>query len=117
LYPDSVPELPEVETIARGLDTRVAGDTVEHVWIGSRTQPLKSAAGVIAATLEGKRIVRVHRAGKHIVFDLEGEARASQTASQTRKGKRAVRGETRQAAGSQTTMRPVMPRWTTHCAV
>jgi formamidopyrimidine-DNA glycosylase len=98
LYPDSVPELPEVETIARGLDTRVAGDTVEHVWIGSRTQPLKSAAGVIAATLEGKRIVRVHRAGKHIVFDLEGEARASQTASQTKKGKRAVRGETRQAA-------------------
>ena len=73
LYPDSVPELPEVETIARGLHTRVAGDTVESVWIGSRQQPLKSPAGVIATTLEGKRIVRVHRAGKHIVFDLEGE--------------------------------------------
>jgi len=72
-----VPELPEVETIARGLDTRVAGDSIESVWIGSRKQPLKSPAGVIAATLEGKRIVRVHRAGKHIVFDLEGDARAS----------------------------------------
>ena len=45
LYPDSVPELPEVETIARGLDRRVAGDTVESVWIGSRKQPLKSPAG------------------------------------------------------------------------
>jgi len=66
-----VPELPEVETIARGLDQRVAGDTVESVWIGSRKQPLKSPAGVIASTLEGTRIVRVHRAGKHIVFDLE----------------------------------------------
>lgn len=98
MYPDSVPELPEVETIARGLDTRVAGDTVESVWIGSRKQPLKSPAGVIAATLEGKRIVWVHRAGKHIVFDLEGEARASQTASRTKKGTRAVRGQTRQAA-------------------
>jgi formamidopyrimidine-DNA glycosylase len=99
LYPDSVPELPEVETIARGLDTRAAGDTVESVWIGSRPQPLKSPAGVIAATLEGKRIVRVHRAGKHIVFDLEGEPRASQTrVSQTKKGKRRVRGQTRQAA-------------------
>ena len=72
VYPDNMPELPEVETIARGLDKRVAGDTVESVWIGSRQQPLKSPAGIIAATLEGKRIVRVHRAGKHIVFDLEG---------------------------------------------
>jgi formamidopyrimidine-DNA glycosylase len=69
-----MPELPEVETIARGLDTRVAGDTIESVWIGSKRQPLKSPAGVIAATLEGKRIVRVHRAGKHIVFDLEETA-------------------------------------------
>ncbi len=76
LYPDSVPELPEVETIARGLNTRVAGDTVEFVWIGSRKQPLKSSANVIASTLEGKRIVKVHRAGKHIVFDLEAGAPA-----------------------------------------
>ena len=72
MYSDSVPELPEVETIARGLDKRISGDTVESVWIGSREQPLKSPAGVIAVTLEGKRILRVHRAGKHIVFDLEG---------------------------------------------
>ncbi len=65
-----MPELPEVETIVRGLDRRVAGDTVESVWIGSRRQPFKSAARVIALTLTGKRIARVHRAGKHIVFDL-----------------------------------------------
>jgi len=65
-----VPELPEVETIARGLALRVTGETVDSVWIGSRKQPLKSSAGRIAATLEGKQIVRVHRAGKHIVFDL-----------------------------------------------
>jgi formamidopyrimidine-DNA glycosylase len=89
LYPDSVPELPEVETIVRGLDSRVVGDTVESVWIGSRKQPLKSPAGVIARTLEGKRIARVHRAGKHIVFDLEGEA-------QPKKGRRAVRSQTAQ---------------------
>jgi formamidopyrimidine-DNA glycosylase len=104
LYPDSVPELPEVETIARGLDTRVAGDTIESVWIGSRKQPLKSTAGLIVSTLEGKRIIRVHRAGKHIVFDLEGESQASQTlALPTKKGKRnsKVRGQTRQAASLQ----------------
>jgi formamidopyrimidine-DNA glycosylase len=94
LYPDNVPELPEVETIVRGLHTRVAGDAVESVWIGSRPQPLKSPAGVIARTLEGKQIVRVHRAGKHIVFDLEGATGASQP----KKGGRGVRGQPRQAA-------------------
>jgi formamidopyrimidine-DNA glycosylase len=96
LYPDSVPELPEVETIVRGLHTRVAGDAVESVWIGSRLQPLKSPPSMIARTLEGKRILRVHRTGKHIVFDLEGESPASQT-----KSKRVVRGQTRQAASLQ----------------
>jgi formamidopyrimidine-DNA glycosylase len=69
-----VPELPEVETIARGLAKRVTGDTIDSVWIGSKSQPLKSPASTIAATLEGRRIVRVHRAGKHIVFDLEPAA-------------------------------------------
>ena len=96
-----MPELPEVETIARGLDRRVVGDTVESVWIGSRKQPLKSPAAVIAATLEGKRILRVHRAGKHIVFDLEGAARVT-TSSHPKKGRRAVSGKTRQAASLQT---------------
>jgi formamidopyrimidine-DNA glycosylase len=66
-----VPELPEVETIVRGLERRVAGDTIESVWIGSRKQPLKTPAAAIVKTLEGRRIGRVHRAGKHIVFDLE----------------------------------------------
>ena len=93
-YSDSVPELPEVETIARGLDKRISGDSIESVWIGSRKQPLKSPVGVIASTLEGKRIVRVHRAGKHIVFDLEGTARANT-------GRRGGRGKTRLAASLQ----------------
>jgi formamidopyrimidine-DNA glycosylase len=97
LYPDTVPELPEVETIVRGLHTLVAGDGVESVWIGSRKQPLKSPAEVIASTLEGKRIVRVHRAGKHIVFDLEGTTGASQP----KKGGRGGGGKPRQAASLQ----------------
>ena len=99
-----MPELPEVETIARGLHTRVAGDHVESVWIGSRKQPLKSPAGLIASTLEGKRIVRVQRAGKHIVFDLEAVPQASPTKSKTRKRKGGASGgraEKRQAASLQ----------------
>jgi len=65
-----MPELPEVETIARGLAKRVTGDVIESVWIGSKPEPLKSSARAIAGLLEGARIERVHRAGKHIVIDL-----------------------------------------------
>jgi len=65
-----MPELPEVETIARGLDKRVAGDVIESVWIGSKPEPLKSPAKQIAKVLEGARINKVKRVGKHIVLDL-----------------------------------------------
>jgi formamidopyrimidine-DNA glycosylase len=66
-----MPELPEVETIARGLATRVSGDAIESVWLGRKPEPLKSPAREIAATLEQSRIAAVRRMGKHIVFDLE----------------------------------------------
>src|SRR5262245_36228683 len=66
-----MPELPEVETIARGLARRVTGDVMESVWLGSKPEPLKSPAREIVATLESKRIADVRRVGKHIVFDLE----------------------------------------------
>src|SRR5215470_19217526 len=66
-----MPELPEVETIARGLTKRVCGDVIESVWLGSKPEPLKSPAREIAATLEQARIAGVHRQGKHIVFELD----------------------------------------------
>ena len=72
-----MPELPEVETIARGLASRVTGDVIESVWLGSKPEPLKSAASEIVATLESKRIGAVHRVGKHIVFDLENGGRVA----------------------------------------
>ncbi len=76
-----MPELPEVETIARGLAERVTGDIIESVWLGSKPEPLKSPAGEIVSTLESKRIAGVRRVGKHIVFDLENGGRAHSTAS------------------------------------
>ncbi|MFZ0288165.1 MAG: DNA-formamidopyrimidine glycosylase family protein, partial [Candidatus Sulfotelmatobacter sp.] len=71
-----MPELPEVETIARGLAQRVSGDVIESVWLGQKPEPLKSPAQEIAAVLECSRIVDVRRIGKHIVFDLDRMARA-----------------------------------------
>lgn len=88
-----MPELPEVETIVRGLARRVVGDTITSVWIGSRTQPLKSPAAEILRILESARIVSVQRAGKHIVFELslngEGSAPAKPGASRPRNSRRA----------------------------
>lgn len=81
-----MPELPEVETIARGLAKRVVGDTIDSVWLGSKKEPLKSPAQEIASALEHSRITTVRRMGKHIVFDLEksGVARTL-TSAQRRK--------------------------------
>jgi formamidopyrimidine-DNA glycosylase len=70
-----MPELPEVETIARGLAKRVTGDVVESVWLGQKKEPHKSPASEIAATLEHSRIAAIRRMGKHIVFDLDCEGR------------------------------------------
>ena len=72
-----MPELPEVETIARGLASRITGDVIESVWLGSKPELLKSTAPEIVATLESTRIAGVRRVGKHIVFDLENGGRAS----------------------------------------
>jgi formamidopyrimidine-DNA glycosylase len=70
-----MPELPEVETIARGLAKRVTGDVIDSVWLGQKKEPLKSPALEIAAVLEHSRIESVRRMGKHIVFDLERAAK------------------------------------------
>ena len=99
-----MPELPEVETIVRGLARRVVGDTITSVWIGSRPQPLKSSAAEIVRMLEGARIVSVHRAGKHIVFELAREAGAGRHRNSRRvagaRVKKVERGSADSAASS-----------------
>ena len=66
-----MPELPEIETIARGLHKRVAGDIIQSVWLGEKPQPFKSPPDEIVRVLEHSRIKKVRRVGKHIVFDFE----------------------------------------------
>jgi formamidopyrimidine-DNA glycosylase len=69
-----MPELPEVETVANGVHQRVHGDVIESVWLGSKPEPFKTDPAEMAEALTGRRIERVYRVGKHIVFDLEGDA-------------------------------------------
>jgi formamidopyrimidine-DNA glycosylase len=83
-----MPELPEVETIARGLDKRIAGDVIESVWLGEKPQPLKSSAAEIVSVLEHSRVVHVRRAGKHIVFDLERQHEGGKCLPSLASGKR-----------------------------
>ena len=66
----SVPELPEVETVANGVDARVRELRIVSVWTSGKPQTFKSPESVIAKTLTGARIVRVHRVGKTIVMDV-----------------------------------------------
>ncbi|MFY9853724.1 MAG: bifunctional DNA-formamidopyrimidine glycosylase/DNA-(apurinic or apyrimidinic site) lyase [Terracidiphilus sp.] len=65
-----MPELPEVETIARGVNLRVRGDRILEVWFGGKREPFKTPATRQARGLEGRTILTVHRAGKHIVCEL-----------------------------------------------
>ena len=72
-----MPELPEVETIVRGLARRVVGDTINRSGSARGRSRSSRRPTSIATTLEGKRIVGVHRAGKHIVFELACDAEAT----------------------------------------
>jgi formamidopyrimidine-DNA glycosylase len=65
-----MPELPEVETIARGVDARVRGDRIDSVWFGSHREPFKTPPARQARGLEGRHFLAVHRTGKHIVCEL-----------------------------------------------
>jgi formamidopyrimidine-DNA glycosylase len=73
-----MPELPEVETIARGVDERLRGDRIETVWFSEKPEPFSSPPQLMAKELHSRRIDRVHRVGKHIVFDLADRPASSQ---------------------------------------
>lgn len=65
-----MPELPEVETIARGVDARVRGERIVLAWFGSHREPFQTPPAEQAKGLEGRRFLSVHRTGKHIVCEL-----------------------------------------------
>jgi formamidopyrimidine-DNA glycosylase len=80
-----MPELPEVETIARGVHARVRGDRIVEAWFSSHREPFKTPPEEQAAGLEGLSILAVHRTGKHIVCEL-GIAPAVEVSDKNLKG-------------------------------
>lgn len=65
-----MPELPEVETIARGVHERVRGDRIVQAWFSGHREPFKTTPALQAKGLEGRVLLAVHRTGKHIVCEL-----------------------------------------------
>ncbi len=65
-----MPELPEVETIVRGLRARLPGRRIQEVAV---TQPsiLRTPAARFVRALEGAEVREVSRFGKHIVMRMQ----------------------------------------------
>ena len=65
-----MPELPEVETISRGLSNAIAGKTVAKVDVCMAKIAVAPAGVDFAKTLRGERVDSVGRRGKYIVIAL-----------------------------------------------
>ncbi|MDT7603292.1 MAG: formamidopyrimidine-DNA glycosylase [Acidobacteriota bacterium] len=68
-----MPELPEVELVARALDKLVTGRRVETAKLLRASLALETSPAAFARLLRGRRIARVGRRGKHILFELDGD--------------------------------------------
>jgi formamidopyrimidine-DNA glycosylase len=68
---DRVPELPEVETIVRGLRPLLTGQTITQVEVYWERTIATPSPAEFRARLPGQQIVDVYRRGKFIVLHLE----------------------------------------------
>ncbi|MEW6387968.1 MAG: bifunctional DNA-formamidopyrimidine glycosylase/DNA-(apurinic or apyrimidinic site) lyase [Thermodesulfobacteriota bacterium] len=67
-----MPELPEVEVIRRGLAPRLLGKRFLAVAVGEKRLRQESSPGELQAWLPGRRLERLTRRGKYLLFHLEG---------------------------------------------
>ena len=65
-----MPELPEVETIRRGLMPRLIGQQVSHL-VGSRARIFQTSIPELTARLPGQAVNLLTRRGKFLVFHLD----------------------------------------------
>jgi formamidopyrimidine-DNA glycosylase len=66
-----MPELPEVETVARGLGARIAGRRVVAVRLNRADLRTRLPQG-LARLMEGRLVLAVARRAKYLLFHLEG---------------------------------------------
>ena len=66
-----MPELPEVELVARALDGLTKGRRIHAVEVSRRRLIPHSSPDEFARAIEGARIARVGRRGKHLLFNFD----------------------------------------------
>jgi len=66
-----VPELPEVETIVRGLRKPLIGRTVTGFWTDWPSQIVTPEPDALAMRIRGRTFQRARRRGKYLVFELD----------------------------------------------
>jgi formamidopyrimidine-DNA glycosylase len=67
-----MPELPEVEVIRRGLASRLVGHRFLAVVVGEKRLRQASSPEELRAGVAGRRLLKLRRRGKYLLFDLEG---------------------------------------------
>jgi formamidopyrimidine-DNA glycosylase len=67
-----MPELPEVEVIRRGLAPRLLGRRFLSIKVGKKRLRQASSPQHLSRWLPGRRLERLQRRGKYLVFRLEG---------------------------------------------
>ena len=68
-----MPELPEVETIRRHLAPHVEGRRLDRMTILDPRFSLPLAPADLSAAVEGRRVERLGRRGKYLVWELDGD--------------------------------------------
>jgi formamidopyrimidine-DNA glycosylase len=68
-----LPELPDVETVARTLRRETVGRRIRRVQVLSPSTVRSPAPGRFASRLRGRRIEQVRRRGKYLLINLEGD--------------------------------------------
>jgi formamidopyrimidine-DNA glycosylase len=66
-----MPELPEVETVRRGLDVHLVGRRIEHVEVGRERTVRRTSRQALIDGLTGTTIVDTRRRGKYLLLGLD----------------------------------------------
>ena len=68
-----MPELPEVETIRRQLAPRLEGRVLDSLTVDDPRWCAPLAVAEVERAVSGRRVVRLARRGKYLVWDLDGD--------------------------------------------
>ena len=66
-----MPELPEVETVRRGLDVHLVGRRIERVEVGRERTVRRTSRQAVIDGLTGTTIVETRRRGKYLLLGLD----------------------------------------------